>query len=326
MLKRGLLILTFFTLFTGYIFSQDPQFSQFYSNPLYLAPSFCGAAEGNRINLAARDQWFTLPATFRSFTFSYDYFFSNYNSGVGVMLLKDIQGSGALGTTELSLMYSYTFYINPLWLVRPGLKFSYIENTLDFNKLEFYDQIIHDNPEFTTNNVPFSEFARDVDVGTSVLVYSEKIWFGSMLDHVLQPNISLYGDKTILPMRFTAFGGYQFIRRGRLLKPQDETMSFTFLLKHQNTQTQLDVGTYWHKNPLVFGIWYRGIPPFNSQRGDAVVFLIGYKTRYFNIGYSYDFTISNLIKHAVGSHEVSMSVKFTIPRRKKLGEVPCPEF
>ncbi|MBN1157966.1 MAG: type IX secretion system membrane protein PorP/SprF, partial [Bacteroidales bacterium] len=28
--------------------AQDPQFSQFYSNPLYLAPSFAGAAASSR--------------------------------------------------------------------------------------------------------------------------------------------------------------------------------------------------------------------------------------------------------------------------------------
>ncbi|MBN1159492.1 MAG: type IX secretion system membrane protein PorP/SprF, partial [Bacteroidales bacterium] len=73
-------------------------------------------------------------------------------------------------------------------------------------------------------------------------------------------------------------------------------------------------------------LWYRGIPPFNSQRGDALIVLVGYKTQYFNIGYSYDLTVSNLIGQALGSHELSMTFKFAIPRRQKPGEVPCPEF
>jgi hypothetical protein len=74
------------------------------------------------------------------------------------------------------------------------------------------------------------------------------------------------------------------------------------------------------------GFWYRGIPPFNTQRGDAFIILGGYKTKNFNIGVSYDVTISNLIGQAVGSVEVSMSCKFAIPRRTKKGEIPCPEF
>ena len=100
----------------------------------------------------------------------------------------------------------------------------------------------------------------------------------------------------------------------------------SFLYKKQESIEQLDLGVYWHKSPLVLGFWYRGIPPFNSKIGDAVVFLVGYKTPQFNIGYSYDFTVSDLLVHARGSHEISMSFKFLLPKRKKLGSVPCPEF
>jgi hypothetical protein len=103
-------------------------------------------------------------------------------------------------------------------------------------------------------------------------------------------------------------------------------MTVAYLFKHQGPYNQLDLGVYWFKNPLVLGVWYRGIPPFNSQRGDAFILLLGYKTKNFNIGYSYDVTISNLIGQTVGSHELSMSLKFAIPRRDKKGEVPCPEF
>jgi len=99
------------------------------------------------------------------------------------------------------------------------------------------------------------------------------------------------------------------------------------LFKNQGKQNQLDLGIYWYKVPLVLGIWYRGLPPFNSQRGDAFVLLAGYKTRHFNIGYSFDLTISNLISHAYATHEVSLSFKFRLPRRrKKITGVPCPEF
>jgi hypothetical protein len=103
-------------------------------------------------------------------------------------------------------------------------------------------------------------------------------------------------------------------------------MTLAFLFKKQGPYTQLDLGVYWFKNPFVLGLWYRGIPPFNSQRGDAFIILGGYRTRNFNIGLSYDVTVSNLIGHAVGSLEVSMSLKFALPRKSKKGEVPCPEF
>jgi len=159
-----------------------------------------------------------------------------------------------------------------------------------------------------------------------LLTYTNRLWGGITVDHLLRPNVSLYADKTRVPIKVSVYGGYELIRKGRLLQPEDETMTFAFLFKSQGPYKQLDLGVYWHKNPFVLGLWYRGIPPFNSQRGDALIILVGYKTQYFNIGYSYDITISNLIGQALGSHEITMAFKFALPRRQKKGEVPCPEF
>ena len=49
-------------------------------------------------------------------------------------------------------------------------------------------------------------------------------------------------------------------------------MTLAYLFKKQGPYNQLDLGVYWFKNPFVLGLWYRGIPPFNSQRGDALFF------------------------------------------------------
>ena len=306
-------------------FGQDPQFSQFYSNPLYLAPSFAGATGGSRVCANFRDQWIALPATFMTYSFSYDHYFAPFNSGIGFLAYRDVAGTGELGTFSLGVQYSYNIKIKNTIFVRPGLHFSYRETGLAFNKLTFIDNVM--NPDGgTTIPAALETNTRDVDLGLSALVYSKRVWAGTTVDHILLPNISLYADKVKVPIKVSVFGGVELVRKGRLLKPVDETMTLAFLLKTQAQYTQLDLGVYWHKNPLVLGLWYRGIPPFNSQRGDAFVILVGYKTTQFNIGYSYDMTISNLIAHAIGSHEISVSYKFLLPRRKKKGGVPCPEF
>jgi hypothetical protein len=66
-----------------------------------------------------------------------------------------------------------------------------------------------------------------------------------------------------------------------------------------------------------------------SQAGDAIIGLIGIKTKQLHIGYSYDFTISNLISSTSGSHEISLVYEFnsfTLGQRKKIRAIPCPEF
>jgi len=323
-MRKLFYILLLFLIGLSRATAQDPQFSQFYSNPLYLAPSFAGAAGGSRICANYRDQWVNLPATFTTYSFSYDHYFSHFNSGFGLLAFKDAAGSGQLGTLSVGAQYSYNFKIFESIFVRPGLHFSYRENGIAWDKLKFIEQVMRDGG--TNTQPPPLDKTRDVDLALSTLVYTKRIWMGVTADHLLAPNMSLYASETRVPVKISLFGGVELVKKSRLLKPTEETMTLAYLFKKQGPYYQLDLGVYWFKNPLVLGLWYRGIPPFNSQRGDAFILLVGYKTRNFNIGYSYDVTISNLIGQALGSHEVSMSVKFAVPRRSKKGEVPCPEF
>ena len=53
-----LIVLCFSTfLNTKKAHAQDPAFSQFYANPLYLNPAFAGTNDCPRVNLNYRDQW-----------------------------------------------------------------------------------------------------------------------------------------------------------------------------------------------------------------------------------------------------------------------------
>jgi len=329
--KRCTIILFSLILYCISTFSQlDPQFTQFYSCPLYLAPSFAGATQQHRISSTYRNQWPGIPGlsgAYVTYTLAYDHYFSNFNSGVGVLLLRDVAGSADLSTTNAGIQYSYDIKVTDIIRVRPGIHFNYTQRGLDFYKLLWGDQI---SPTGITPTimVPTERSKPDVDFATSVLGYTDRYWLGVSVDHLLRPNYSLYGNVTRLPMKISVFGGAQVIKRGRLLKPIDETLSFAFLFKTQDNIHQLDLGVYWYRNPLVFGFWYRGLPFIQQERrGDAICFLAGYKIEQFSIGYSYDFTISKLLPVTGGSHEIALIWEFETKRKKKKKHmVPCPEF
>lgn len=305
---------------------QDPQFSQFYANPLYLGPSFAGAVEGSRITGQYRNQWWDLSVPFTTYSASYDHYFATFNSGVGVNFVSDVAGTSQLGVVQIGLHYSYNFKVYNVWHIRPGLSFSYLQQGV-FGDVTTIDEL------FTESGIPISSGApeptinaRDIDAGFSALIYTEGFWIGASASHLLSPDVSLYSAKSEIPLKTSVYGGIDVRKKGKLLKPSDEVMTFAFLYKEQETIKQLDLGVYWYNYPIILGFWYRGIPVVNSQRGDAVVFLAGIKTRTVNIGYSYDFTISNLLPHTKGSHEVSFSYKFLLKKKKRKGGVPCPEF
>jgi len=311
---------------------QDPHFSQFYANSLYLAPSFAGAIEENRISINYRNQWPAIPGVFHTYSFSYDRYMTNFRSGIGVLATYDVAGSGDLSASTIGLLYSYDIQVNQDWHIRPGINFKFVYLGLNYGKLIWNHMITAGGTTPSVTPPPFESVA-DVDFATSVLAYNDRIWAGFTLDHLLAPRQSFYGDwDTKVPLKVSLFGGYQIARRGRLLRSSkyNEVLSIAANLNIQDRSAQSNIGLYYYRDPVIFGLWYRGIPFVTSQAGDAVIALVGIKTKDLHIGYSYDFTISNLISSTGGSHEISIVYEFITTsigaNRRQFHAIPCPEF
>jgi len=307
--------------------SQDPQFSQFFSNQLYLAPSFAGAADRSRVSMAARTQWIGISegggGVFTTYYAAYDHYFTNFNSGLGVILLGDVAGSANYGIKEITLLYSYNLEVFNTWYLRPGINFTYGQYGLDRSELIFSPEVADGN----INNPVQDPNLKYLDANASLLLYTNRLWFGGTALHLLAPHLSTLGFDNFRTTGVTLFAGGEIIKYSKLLNPIDETLNLAGQFRFYNSQKQFDVGLYWYKHPLILGLWYRGIPAINSQRGDALIPLVGFKNDWFYIGYSYDFTVSNLITNTAGTHEISMNFKFRPPpRKKKIGALPCPHF
>jgi len=329
LVKRIIYLLTLsFIIFTD-SFGQDPTFSQFYANALYLSPSFAGATPEYRFALNYRNQWPAVPGVFHTYSISFDKAMPNFNSGFGILATYDVAGSGNLSTTNIGLLYSYDFNINKTWHVRPGINFKFYYLGLDINKLIFNSQITGSGTSPAVTPPPFDNVA-DVDFASSALVYNERTWAGFTFDHLLTPKTSFYGDDATVPVKFNFYGGTQILKKTRLRQKMQDILSIAINFQKQGKFYQSDLGLYYYKDPLIFGLWYRGIPFATSQAGDAIIGLVGIKTNQLHIGYSYDFTISNLISSTGGAHEISLVYEFnnlTIgQRQKRIRAIPCPEF
>ena len=312
----------------------DPTFSQFYANPLYLAPSFAGATEDSRFSVSYRNQWPAVSKVFNTYSISYDKDLPNFNSGIGVLATYDVAGQGNLSTTNLGLVYSYDFNINEEWHIRPGVNFKFHYLGLDIYKLIWGSQLTTSGVAPPIYPPPF-ENVSDIDFATSALIYNERIWGGFTLDHLLAPKVSFYGSgNTTIPIKFNVFGGVQILNNTRLMRKMYEVLSVAVNFQKQGNHYQSDVGLYYLKHPIIFGVWYRGIPFMTAkdlswQAGDAIIGLVGIKLDQLRIGYSYDFTISNLINSTGGAHEISLTFEFNnknIARQRKIRAIPCPEF
>ena len=141
MILRKCLLVLVLGLWGGLAKAQDPQFTQFYANSLYLSPSFAGAVKDSRLTASYRNQWTGLSNSFNTFNVAVDHYFYNLKSGFGLIAFRDVAGSLNLSNTLVGVLYSYNIPLNFEWYVRPGVGFYYDQRSIDYSNIVLGDQL-----------------------------------------------------------------------------------------------------------------------------------------------------------------------------------------
>lgn len=322
-------------IFTLKIYSQDVHFSQFHINSLYLAPSFAGSTNGTRIINIFRDQWPGIPKSYVSYVLSLDQYLHKFNSGIGLMILNDIAGEGKLGTTLIGFNYAYQIILNYKYKLRPGIQIYRYTRRIDFYRLTFGDQLNLNGNNPASIEIPTLKNVSNVDATLSLLLYSKKYWFGTTVDHLLEPNESLKDGYSKVPLKINIFSGYKYNISYKTSTYNEESLNFWAYYYFQQKYDQIQIGGYLNKHPYIFGFWYRGMflikkYPTQILNNDALIFQIGYILNYLKINYSYDLTISRLITNTLGSHEISIVLEFnqnqSYEQKIKKKIIPCSKY
>ena len=327
--------------------AQDPQFSQFYAAPLYLNPAFAGSTNQARIGMNYRNQWPSIDANFTTVSAFFDMYVEDYNSGVGAVLTRDREGIQGLQSMSLAVQYAYDLKIIPGLSFRPGFQAAVYYRSINFDRLTFGDQfdpatgdVINPISVEALNTGQFKIFP---DISAGGLFYTNRAWLGFAAHHLTQPNQSLIGEVSKLPMKLSAHAGFKFffkpgaIGEGIYARKSERSVAPAFQYRHQGVSDQMDLGLYFTFEPIIIGTWYRGIP-LKSVNGfsnnESIVLLFGFTQKgekdILNIGYSYDYTISQLGAGSGGAHEISLVYSWSTrnprkPPKDKL-VIPCPDF
>ena len=329
-MKKSIYILALSTLiYNSVSYGQDPLFTQFYAAPVYLSPSFAGTGGGTRFIMNFRDQWPKLAGDYVTYAFSVDHYLEKFKSGVGLQILRDQSAGGLVNLTNIGLNYNYNFNVSRRWTLHPGIQVYYYARNINYNKLVFSDQILRD---YTTpvsielERLLSVKQVRHLDVSTSLLAYSDKLWAGFTVDHMLSLNSTLKAGGGYLPLRLSLYGGGKYFISGRMRSQKEESITGAFHFMYQGKYKYLDLGAYYTLTTLQFGLWYRGIPIFtDNQNIGALTLQFGYKINNFTIGYSYDYTLSRLMTKTGGAHELSTAIQLnSTSRKKKMRMIPCP--
>jgi type IX secretion system PorP/SprF family membrane protein len=300
---------------------QDPQFTQFYANPLYLNPAFAGTARCPRVVLNYRNQWPALTGTFVTSSASFDQHVEGVMGGLGLLVTHDQAGKGTLNTTTVSGLYSYQQAISRKFSIKAGFQATYFQKSIDWEKLTFGDMI---DPRrgfiYNTNDVPRGGSVGNADFSAGLLGYSDVFVVGFAVHHLTEPNESLIVGTSKLPMKITGHAGASIPigMKGKYGEAATR-ISPNVLYQQQAEFRQLNLGLYVDRGPITAGVWYR--------TRDAFIVLIGFHTEKLKFGYSYDVTTSKLTTATAGSHEISLQLEFKCKRKnRRFRTVPCPQF
>lgn len=296
-------------------FGQDPVFSQYYSAPLQTNPAFAGNTELPRIGLHYRNQWPGLPNAYSTYMVTADMFVNSLNSGFGITAMGDVAGDGIYNTIAISGIYSYRVAFSQDVYAKIGLEGGYIQRSLDWNRLVFYDQLNTvtgpvdqaGNPNPSGEGRPEDLVTGNLDVSAGLLLYGPAFYIGFSANHLTTPdegflniNDNLYNG---LPIRLSGMAGYQFNFDNN--NDNSSFISPNILYTRQGKFAQLNAGLYVQIGPVIAGAWYRHA----RSNADAVIGLIGVQQGVFKLGYTYDLTISGASGFG-GAHEIAVILNF----------------
>lgn len=302
---------------TFHSFGQDPSFSQFYGNRLYLNPAFAGTAKCPRLTLNYRNQWPGIDNSFITTTASFDQHIDAMNGGIGVQLMTDRVAEDVLSTTTATFMYSYEFKANRKFSIRAGFQAGIFQKSLDISNLRFGDMI---DPRrgtiFTSQEQILDDNVIYPDFSFGLLGFGRKTYFGFAVHHLTEPDEGFI-NQAILERRITGHFG-AVLPFG--IRNADMSWSPNVIYQQQGEFRELSVGAYLTKGPLVMGLW--------SRLNDSFIYLFGLEIEEFKFGYSYDVTSSDLTNsQSAGSHEISITYTFPCrPKKTRFETITCPSF
>ncbi len=276
---------------------QDVLLSQYMFNPLLLNPAYAGSKDYMMATLLYRKQWvdFKGAPTTQVGTLHGPLGLSKF--GWGVTLAHD--KIGVTDRTDAFVSAAYHMNVSPKLKLGVGLRAGGGYYTYQNSDLIYWDA---NDPLFEGNQT--HKFLPNV--GAGAYLYSDKFYFGVSLPNAISYDttkvlsVGLSGNVIPNQVRHYFFTtGYAFeINPDLVIKP-------SVLVKQvANAPVEAD----FNVNVLFAQVLWVGA---SYRTDDAIVALIELQlTKKFRLGYSYDFTTTNVKNYSSGSHEIMLGYDF----------------
>ncbi|KAB2814505.1 PorP/SprF family type IX secretion system membrane protein [Phaeocystidibacter luteus] len=326
--KSALLVLAVCAAYSAE--AQDPAFSLFNINQLYLNPAFTGGKGDLSVGLNSRAQWTRVPSRFQTNMAYIQGGCPNWNLGLGLRLFDDTEGEGYMRNTNVAGLVavhlpgrfgrSLRATRNKKYILSFGLQLAVGQRRLNWDDLVFSDQLdpylgMYVNQSQVNPQNEVSNFVFDMGVGTRFrFAFGNRGSYASMgvaAFHINQPVESFFNMETRLLPRYTGYFYTHFQTSKFTNNPH--YLSIGWVMDHQQVlRTNTLNMNYDVMSNLMMGIAYRKKHVFMVDNDyDSFILSFMYTIGNLTLGYSYDFTLPNLgLENTAGTHEIGIIYNF----------------
>lgn len=280
------------------IAQQKAMFSQYMFNGLVINPAYSAIDEALNVTALARQQWVGFKGAPNTQTFTVHSPIKQSNTSAGIILMRDqigevISETGVLGTLAHRVEVGENTYL-ALGL-NGGISKYAGQYSLTGSASAATDPVFADQNSLRAN------------FGFGLMLFSEKFYAG-----VSSPYF-YYRDMGINSSSSSAYKPHYLLQGGYLVDLGDDIkFKPNLLVKYVNgSPVQIDLNAnFLLKETLWLGGSLRSMDSFDVLAEILI-------TPNIQLGYSYDFTTTQLAKVERGSHEVSLSFRLA-PRSSSL--------
>jgi type IX secretion system PorP/SprF family membrane protein len=271
---------------------QVQQFSQYRLSGFSFNPAFAGS--DNLFNAMAthRSQWSGFTDAPRTYFLGLHAPSASRKMGFGGTLFTDV--AGPTRRTGIQGSYAYRLQVNDKSEVALGVSFGITQFTIDGTQITLREQ----NDQALTNSMQ-SDIKPDAAFG--VLWYGERFFLGVSATQILNNKLDLFQGDTEgrMAVHYFLTGGYRIgISESIDIEP------FALVKYVSPLDPQVDISA----RVIVKGnLWLGG----TYRTSDAAAAFAGFEIMdYLTIGYSIDFTTTELRNYSNGTHEIFLGIRF----------------
>ena len=305
-MKRPVIAFLFLVLLSTSVWGQqDPVSSQHMFNILTYNPGIAGTSGMICATAINRQQWLGFVGAPKTTIFNVSAPVSLFKIKSGLGLVIESDNIGFDKDINLSAAYSYLLDLD-LGKLGLGINLGMINKTIDPT------WTVPDGDGFTPPDqdplIPVTkESIVAFDAGIGAFLKADKYYASLSITHINRPKIKYTKGETYISRHYYLTAGYTL----QLPNPSLELLPSLFAYSDGKV-VQFNATTLVRYNKKVWGgVSYRA--------GDALIGIVGVELyNGIRIGYSYDFTLSDIRKNSTGSHEFMVNYCFDM----NLGKSP----